>query len=96
MIFAEFLALIALLTGIGLSGKLVLEWIRSSDEKNRSERYLDATVQDDLCRALRSEDYRRLDDFLVTWADRVPKEIKKHIEHRRNELYIEADGRKAT
>lgn len=94
MIFAELLALVALLSGIGISGKLVWEWIRSSDEKGRAERLRDVAMQDDLRTALLSRDYRRLDDFLVMWADRVPKEIKKHVEQRRDELYIENDNRK--
>jgi hypothetical protein len=51
-------------------------------------------MQDDLHSALRSRDYRQLDDFMVMWADRVPEEIKKHIQQRRDELYIEADNRK--
>ena len=46
-------------------------------------------MHDDLRKALQSHDYRQLDDWLVLYGDKISSDLKKHVDIRRDELYIE-------
>lgn len=51
----------------------------------------DAEMHDDLRKALQSADYRRLDDFLVMWGNKVDKKALEYIRARRDGLYVEGN-----
>ena len=94
MIAAEFIALVALLFGGGIGLSAVVSWIRRADANAHEDQRQVAQMREDLRSALRSRDYRRLDDFMVMWSDRIDPAARKHLELRRDELYIEADDRR--
>lgn len=85
MIFAEVLALLALAGG---SAFTIIGLARHSTNSRMRERQM----QDDLRAALQSKDYRRLEDWLILYADTASSEMKKHVQQRRDELYVEANA----
>lgn len=80
MIFAEFLALLALAGG-GVFA--VVAWSKSNRETKRAMFELES--------ALRTRDHRRLDDWMVLNLDKVPAAVRKQVLIRRDEMYIEAN-----
>ena len=89
MIFAEVLALlgVAVFGVLGLNG--ISAWMRSSRSKATEDSRFLQKMQEDLRDALKSRDYRRLEDWMVIYADHVTSETRKHVSARRDELYID-------
>ena len=85
----EILVVLAL-TGGGAS----VAWgsIRGLDLRGRRKAARRAQMQDDLRSALQSADYRKLDDFMLVWADDVSEGHMKLIQSRRDALYVDANS----
>jgi|HubBroStandDraft_2_1064218.scaffolds.fasta_scaffold1218570_1 hypothetical protein len=94
MAAAEILALVALLFGGGMGVRALVSWLHRADAHDVERLRRDHQMRTDLRDALRSGDHRRLDDFLVMWGSEIDAPTLKHLEQRRDELYIEADARK--
>ena len=91
MVAAEVIALVALLFGGAAGLKAVWAWSRrASEARSREELKLDQ-MQQDLRAALESRDYRRLDDFAVTWADYASARVMEHVKQRRDELFVDSN-----
>lgn len=89
MIFAEFLALIGILGAGGLGITAIVQWAKRSSAEAEEQHKRDERMHDDLRAALKARDYRLLDDWLVLYGERISGDLKKHVELRRDELYIE-------
>lgn len=91
MLFGELLILLALVSGGLLGTPLVLSWAKSVrwERASKRERYI--KMQQDLRDALASKDYRKIDDWLLVYADDVTPKVKEQAERRRNELYVESN-----
>ena len=89
MIFAEFMALVAILGGGGIGLSFLVSWAKRADarafrlDRRREEQ------SNDLRDALASRDYRQLEDWLVLYGSDVADDVKKHVKERRDELYNE-------
>lgn len=89
MIFAEVLALLGVIV-VGVVGYGGIEaWVRTQSRKTLDDVKHASKMQEDLREALKSHDYRRLEDWLVIYADHVTLETRKHVTARRDELYID-------
>ena len=93
MIFAEFVALIAILTGGGIGVAAFKGWMHDAKIKHAAERQRAAQRQEDLRAALSSNDYRKLDDFVIVWASELDSRVLEYIRQRRDELYIEENSK---
>lgn len=89
MIVAEFLALLGLLGAGALGASAVVAWVKRMNADADKEIEHAERMHDDLRKALQSHDYRQLDDWLVLYGDKVSPDLKKHVDNRRDELYIE-------
>lgn len=91
MLLAEFLCLIGALgaTGVGLSS--VIAWTRQHKKLQVEVEERDKARRQALAEALRSKDYARLDDWLILHGHEVAPDLRKHIETRRDDLYLEAN-----
>lgn len=89
MIFGELLALIALLGAGGLGLSAIFGWHQRKKQEIESSDRRRLLMLGDLRVALQSNDYKRLDDFLVLHADFLPAEVLRLVELRKDELYIE-------
>ena len=91
MIFAEFVALVALLCGsaVGLSAlgawKHRRAWARLAESKRKSQ------MNDELVAALMSKDYRKLDAMMVVYCDDLTPAMLEKIKAVREDLYIESN-----
>jgi hypothetical protein len=91
MIAGEFIALVALLIGGGLSSKLIWSWIRRSDERSKVDAKLRFQMMESLTKALHSKDYRQLDDFMVLWLKDADPELLKYVKVRRDEMFVDSN-----
>lgn len=82
MALAEVLALITLVIAGGGAVARVAQ--ARNRKKDREEEGLDRAMK-----ALNTNDYRKIDDVLVMYADVLPKKVETHLSTRRDELYIE-------
>lgn len=82
MIITEFLILLALLGGVGLGGYAILAKFK------RSQLQTDQKFND-LREALRSNDYRKIDNWMILYGHTVGGILRDHIQSRRDELYLE-------
>ncbi len=94
MILAEIIALLALLGASGIGVTAVISWARRSDADSKDRKRFKAQMQQDLRDALSSRDYKRLDDWMLIYADEMSPAMRKQLEQRRDELFIEADNRR--
>lgn len=53
---------------------------------NRATRRFE--MRDDLRKALQSRDRHQLEDFLLMWSNYIDTTTRKHVEARRDELFI--------
>lgn len=80
---------------IGVTGGLIVsynsidQWFQNRRQKAMRSEKMQAQMQADLRTALQSRDHRKLDDWLVIYADYVTPETRKHVMQRRDELYVE-------
>lgn len=91
MIAAELLALVGLLMGGGIGVTAILAWANGSSHRQRAEQAKADERARTLELALKSRDHRQLDDWLLVHGDEVSKDLRKHIELRRDELYIDSN-----
>lgn len=91
MIFGEIVALLAVLgvSGFGISA-LVAYAKRMDADQARAQTRSDKRQQE-LREALRSRDYRKLDDFMLLYAGELDEGVRKQIQIRRDELYVETN-----
>lgn len=92
MIAADLLAIIVVLGLLGLGGKSLFSALHSGEKKRHHKEAEQEKMREDLRAALASKDYRKLDDFMVVWANVVDPDVMKHIKERRDELYIESNA----
>ena len=92
MLAAEFIALVALLGGLVILIRVVWAALQRSAEHAEDKRRRRWEMQQDLKEALRSQDHKRLDDFMVVWGSEVDVVTARHVEARRAELYVEDDS----
>lgn len=91
MIFGEIVALLAVLGASGFGISALVAYAKKADaDQARAQARADKRQQD-LRDALRSRDYRKLDDFLLLYANELSNVEKKQILIRRDELYVEAN-----
>lgn len=91
MIFGEFVALLAVLGTSYFGISALVAYAKKSDaEQARAQARADKRQQE-LRDALRSRDYRKLDDFMLLYANELDESVKKQIQIRRDELYVEAN-----
>jgi hypothetical protein len=86
VILAEIIALLGA-SGVGISA--IVAWARKADREGKERKRFRDQMHRDLRDALASRDYRKLDDWLVIYVDELTPEVRKHVELRRDELYIE-------
>ncbi len=91
MLVADFLVLLIILGvgGLGTSG--IIAGAKNMRQKRKALENANKQMFDDLRDALNSQSYKKLDDFLVLYADRMSETTKKHVQQRRDELYIEQE-----
>ncbi len=82
MIFAEFLVLLALLGGTGFGGYFLLSRFKKNQLKTDRK-------FDDLREALRSNNYKKIDDWMILYGHTTGGPLREHIQSRRDELYLE-------
>lgn len=88
MILAELVALIAVLIVGAIGTSFVISLIRHLNRDGDRKIARAEKMIDDLGDALRSHDYRQLDDWLVMYGD-ADGATRAHVKIRRDELYIE-------
>lgn len=95
MIFAELLVLLSILgaSGVGLSA--IVTWNQQRSQQLRSKQRFDEerieTRTKALEEALKTRDHSKLDDWLILHGDEVSADLRRHIEARRDELFIAAN-----
>jgi len=90
MIIAEFVALVAVLITGGIGTSFVISLVRRLNHEGDRKVLRAEKMIDDLSLALRSHDYRQLDDWLVLYAD-ADGPVRAYVKIRRDELYIECN-----
>ncbi len=88
MIFAEMVALFAVIVSGGIGASFVVSLIKRMNLEGDRKVARAGRMLEDLGAALRSHDYRQLDDWLVLYSDAEPG-MRAHVKQRRDELYIE-------
>jgi len=88
MIVAEVIALVAVLITGGIGTSFVVSLIRRLNREGDRKLARAEKMVDDLGVALRSYDYRQLDDWLVLYPE-ADLSMRAHVKIRRDELYIE-------
>lgn len=63
--------------------------IQSSGKASRKREARMDAMHEDFKKALAARDYRKLDDFLLLYSDLIDAGVKKQIDIRRDELFIE-------
>ncbi len=92
MLAIELLALVALLGAGSIGARLVWSAAQRASDRAEERRRRQRDMDDDLRTALRSRDYRSLDDFIAMWgADASPKTLD-YVKSRRDELYVDGPG----
>lgn len=81
MLFEEVLVLLSLLCAGGF-GVRALAW-RRKESKRKTERAFEYAAS-----SLSKNSYLELDNCLALYGDRLPKQLRKHMEARRAELYL--------
>jgi hypothetical protein len=94
MLMAEFIAFLAVFSGGAIGARALVGWFKRMDKRDDMQEKRHVEMQNDLREALRSGDYRRLEDFLVIWGADLYPPTRDHIQRRRDELYIEDDNAK--
>ena len=89
MLFAEFLALLAILGGGGLGITALVSWGRAAEVKRKATEKKSEEMHKDLRAALKARDYKLLEDWLVLYGDYISTDLRKHVELRKDELFIE-------
>ncbi len=90
MIFAEGLALVGVIVAGILGYNGIDAWFRNAKSKTLDDTKRLQRMQEDLREALKSRDHRRLEDWLIIYADHVTPETRKHVQARHDELYIDS------
>ena len=88
MIFVEILGLIACIGGLGIGATMLDTLRRKSTDKSLKAERIEKQMQNDLRDALRARD-RRLDDWLIIYADHISPELQQKVMARRDELYLD-------
>jgi hypothetical protein len=91
MVAADIAALLLVVGLLGLGGKSLLSSLEMFKGKRERREKDDEQMRQDLRAALQSKDYRKLDDFLVLWGTRADTQMRKHVQVRRDEMYIETE-----
>jgi len=91
MIFGEIVALLAVLgaSGFGISALIAFASKSEAERKQRDAR--SDKRQQELRDALKSQDYRKLDDYMLLYAGEIDEGVRKQIQIRRDELYVESN-----
>lgn len=84
MIAGELLILLGIIAGSGIGIKALYGAFARSKESSSS-------MRKDLGDALASRDFKKLDDFLILWGDKLDGEHRKLIQIRRDSLYVDED-----
>lgn len=84
MIAGELLILLGIIAGSGIGIKALYGILSRSRESSSS-------MRKDLGDALASRDFKKLDDFLILWGDKLDGEHRKLIQIRRDSLYVDED-----
>lgn len=83
MILADIVLLALLIGGGGSIFAALRFYIKNSSEKEKAA--LTAAEE-----ALKSNDKRKIADVLALYGDTLPKNIKRHLDNREVELYLES------
>jgi hypothetical protein len=89
MVAADIVLLITVLGLMGIGGKSLFSAWAQARENGKVRRADEANLRDDLRRALSTHKRRDLEDFMVIWGDKLPKEVHEHVRQRIDELLIE-------
>ena len=92
MIFGEIVALLAVLGASGFGISAIVAYAKKADAERAKQLAHDDKRNVDLRIALKSRDYRQLDDWLIIYRSEITNEtLLKQIQIRRDELYVEAN-----
>jgi hypothetical protein len=82
-----FIELVALLTALGVTGVSITSVVAFIKRRGvKVDQAIEAAA-----RAIQSGDFRQIDGVLVLYANALPKDVKKKLEERRTELFLEAN-----
>lgn len=84
MLAGEVLILLGIIAGSGIGIKALYGAFARSKESS-------SNMRKDLGDALASRDFKKLDDFLILWGDKIDGEHRKLIQIRRDSLYVDED-----
>lgn len=91
MIFAEIVTLLAVLGASGFGISALVAYAKKADAEQARKQARSDKRQQELRDALKSRDYRKLDDFMLLYASELSDGEKKQILIRRDELYVETN-----
>lgn len=91
MIFGEIVALLAVLGASGFGISALVAYAKKADAEQARKQARSDKRQQELRDALKSRDYRKLDDFMLLYASELSDGEKKQILIRRDELYVETN-----
>jgi hypothetical protein len=91
LIFGEIVALLAVLGASGFGISALVAYAKKADAEQARREAHEVKRQQELRDALKSRDYRKLDDYMLLYAKELSSDEKKHIQIRRDELYVEAN-----
>lgn len=89
MLGIDIIGALVVLGLLGIGGKSILSLWSMASASQHAKIEERKVMHNDLATALASLDYRKLQDFLVLWGDKVDRELKKVVQQRIDELYIE-------
>jgi hypothetical protein len=92
MLAVELLALVLLLGALTIVIRLVWNAVQRSGERVQERRRRQSDMEEDLRAALKSGDYRCLDDFMVMWGSLADDKTFRHVRARRDELYLNSEA----
>lgn len=91
MIFGEIVALLAVLGVSGFGISAIFAYVKKADaDQVRNQARADRRQQE-LRDALKSRDYRKLDDYMLLYSAELDESVRKQIQLRRDELFVEAN-----
>lgn len=91
MIFGEIVALLAVLGASGFGISALVAYAKKADADQARKQARADKRQQELRDALKSRDYRKLDDYMLLYAGELDEGVQKQIQIRRDELYVESN-----
>ena len=88
MVAADIILLVVVLGLLGIGGKSMFSVWGNARENSKVRKAEEAKMREDLRAALLSHKRANLEDFLVLWGDKLPKEVHEHVKQRIDELLI--------